>query len=81
VLGRRLLLKEENMVLHWKLPHFVVIKKVVHILLDAGAEVNARGGEYGSALQRASYRGHEEVVQMQLYAGAEGDKSGDVSSK
>jgi hypothetical protein len=30
-------------------------------LLDAGAEVNAQGGEYGNALQAASARGREQV--------------------
>jgi ankyrin repeat protein len=36
------------------------------MLLDKGAEVNAQGGEYGNALQAASRRGHETVVQMLL---------------
>jgi hypothetical protein len=33
-------------------------------LLDEGAEVNAQGGGYGNALQAASSRGHEKVVQI-----------------
>ncbi|KAK3615213.1 hypothetical protein LTR22_027516 [Elasticomyces elasticus] len=45
-------------------------EKVVQVLLDAGAEVNAQGGQYGNALQAASLGGHEKVVQMLLEAGA-----------
>ncbi|KAK5943798.1 hypothetical protein PMZ80_003079 [Knufia obscura] len=45
-------------------------EKVVQILLDQGADVNAQGGKYGNALQAASQRGHEKVVQMLLKQGA-----------
>jgi hypothetical protein len=37
---------------------------VVQILLDQGADIDAQGGEYGKALQAASFGGHEKVVQM-----------------
>jgi ankyrin repeat protein len=37
---------------------------VVKMLLDKGADVNAQGGEYGSALQAASDRGHKAVVKL-----------------
>jgi len=43
---------------------------VVQMLKDAGANVNAQGGEYGNALQAASMGGHEKVVQMLTDAGA-----------
>ena len=33
-------------------------------LIDANADVNAQEGYFGSALQAASYHGHETVVQM-----------------
>jgi hypothetical protein len=33
------------------------------MLLDKGAGVNAQGGRYGNALQAASAKGHETVVQ------------------
>ncbi|KAK2732851.1 hypothetical protein FQN57_002463 [Myotisia sp. PD_48] len=61
------------------------VQPVVRILLDSGANVNAQGGEYGNALQAASwegheggghalyaasFEGHEEVVQMLLDSGA-----------
>ncbi|OAG18855.1 hypothetical protein CC77DRAFT_938961, partial [Alternaria alternata] len=36
--------------------------RILRSLLDAGAEVNAQGGEYGAALQAASARGREQVV-------------------
>jgi ankyrin repeat protein len=36
------------------------------MLLDRGADVNAQGGHYGSALQAASFGGHENVVRMLL---------------
>jgi hypothetical protein len=40
-------------------------------LLDAGADANAQGGEYGNAQQVASDGGHEKVVQTFLGAGAD----------
>jgi len=39
---------------------------VVQRLLEAGADVNARGGYYGKALQAASAQGHDAVVQLIL---------------
>jgi ankyrin repeat protein len=39
-------------------------------ILKRGADVNAQGGEYGNALQAASYRGHAEIVQLLLNKGA-----------
>jgi ankyrin repeat protein len=41
------------------------------MLLDRGADVNAEGGQYGSALQAASYKGHDKIVQMLLDRGAD----------
>lgn len=37
-------------------------EKVVHLLLEKGADVNAQGGFFGNALQAASHRVHELVV-------------------
>ncbi|KAL9632949.1 MAG: hypothetical protein Q9164_004994 [Protoblastenia rupestris] len=36
-------------------------KKIVEILLEKGADINAQGGYYGNALQAASFRGHEQI--------------------
>jgi ankyrin repeat protein len=44
--------------------------KVVQLLVDNGADVNAQGGKYGNALYAASGRGYEEVVQLLLEQGA-----------
>lgn len=44
--------------------------KMVHTLLDKGANVNAQGGVYGNALQAASHSGHEKVVQILVEKGA-----------
>jgi ankyrin repeat protein len=41
------------------------------LLLERGAEVNALSGRYGNALQVASVRGHEVVVQTLIDAGAD----------
>ncbi|KAJ6505881.1 ankyrin repeat-containing domain protein [Mycena vitilis] len=46
----------------------------VVIVLKHGAEVNATGGIYGSALQAASVKGHEEIVRVLL------DHSADVNA-
>jgi len=44
---------------------------VVQQLLDRGADVNARGGLYGSAVSAASYGGHYQVMQLLLDKGAD----------
>ena len=40
--------------------------RVVQMLLDKGADVNAQGGEYGSALQAALYGGESGTVTIKL---------------
>ncbi|PGH28581.1 hypothetical protein GX50_08674, partial [[Emmonsia] crescens] len=50
-------------------------EEVVQMLLDSNADVNAQGGEYGTALQAASHRGHEKVVQMLL------DRDADINAR
>lgn len=45
--------------------------KVVQMLMDAGADVNAQGGGYGNALQAAPWGGHDKVAQMLMDAGAD----------
>jgi len=47
------------------------------MLLDKGAEVNAQGGRYGNALNAASQRGHEKVIQMLLDKGVEVNAQGE----
>jgi hypothetical protein len=42
----------------------------VRRLLEKGADINARGGPYGSALNAAAYGKHQSVVKMLLNAGA-----------
>jgi hypothetical protein len=46
------------------------LSTIARLLLDEGANVNTQGGEYGNALQAASERGHEQVVEILLDAGA-----------
>jgi ankyrin repeat protein len=41
------------------------------VLVDKGADVNAQGGEYGSALQVAVARGHTEMAQLLVDKGAD----------
>jgi ankyrin repeat protein len=43
---------------------------MAELLLEKGADVNARGGDYNNALQAASYGGHEQIVKMLLDKGA-----------
>lgn len=49
----------------------VGLHKSAQMLLDEGANVNARDGNYGNALQAASFGGHIQVVQMLLDKGAD----------
>ena len=45
-------------------------------LLKMGADVNAIGGQYGTALQAASSSGHESIVQLLLEQGADANVMG-----
>jgi ankyrin repeat protein len=47
------------------------VPAVVERIMARSFDVNAQGGNYGNALQAASYRGHGTVVKMLLDAGAD----------
>jgi ankyrin repeat protein len=46
------------------------------LLLDRGADVNANGGSYSTALQAAAIRGHDQIVQLLLDRGADVNANG-----
>ncbi|KAK3171221.1 hypothetical protein OEA41_003305 [Lepraria neglecta] len=50
-------------------------EKIVQILLEKDADVNAEGGKYGTALTAASEGGHEKIVQILL------EKDADVNAE
>jgi ankyrin repeat protein len=52
----------------------------VRLLIENGANVNAQGGKYKTALQAASARGHNRVVQLLLDAGANVNTHGGIDS-
>jgi ankyrin repeat protein len=52
--------------------------KIVHILLEKGANVNAAGGKYGSPLQEAAAQGHIEIIGTLLEKGANVNAAGGV---
>ncbi|PSN59255.1 purine and uridine phosphorylase [Corynespora cassiicola Philippines] len=54
------------------LGHWVVVKR----LLAEGAYVNAQGGDYGNALQSALARGHKDIVELLVKAGADVNAQG-----
>jgi hypothetical protein len=55
--------------------------EAVRLLLESGADVNARGGDDGSALQAASAGGHDQIVQRLLESGADVNaRGGDYGS-
>ncbi|KAF7972345.1 hypothetical protein HWV62_18116 [Athelia sp. TMB] len=45
--------------------------EICQLLLELGADVNGTGGEYGTALQAASYKNHPEICQLLLERGAD----------
>ena len=45
-------------------------KDIMSLLLDRGANINAVGGDYGTALASAAYRGYQEAVSLLLDRGA-----------
>ncbi|KAF8217285.1 ankyrin repeat-containing domain protein [Mycena galopus ATCC 62051] len=45
------------------------LEKIVRLLIDHGADLNAQGWEYGTALADASYSGRESIVQLLLENG------------
>ncbi|KAK6977750.1 ankyrin repeat-containing domain protein [Favolaschia claudopus] len=49
--------------------HMKMLSRLQHVK-GTGADVNAQGGEYGSALQAAAYLGHENIVYILLDKGA-----------
>ena len=54
----------------------VILKEIVQMLLERGADVNAEGGGYGNALQSASHNDHQEIVQVLLKRGADVNAQG-----
>jgi ankyrin repeat protein len=44
---------------------------VARELINKGADVNAQGGVYGSALQAASAKGYFEIIELLLEKGAD----------
>jgi ankyrin repeat protein len=54
---------------------YSVISKNHKLLLDKGADVNAQGGKYGTALYAAASEGQADIVQLLL------DKDADVNAQ
>jgi len=44
---------------------------IVESLMEQGADVNADGGKFGTALQAASAKGHQSIVEILIKAGAD----------
>ena len=50
--------------------------EIIRLLLDKGADVNIQGGEYGTALRAAAYRGKVELIHLLLDKGADVNAQG-----
>jgi len=46
------------------------------LIVEAGADVNAQDGQYGTALQAASFEGHDKTVELLLSKGADVNAQG-----
>ena len=57
-------------------PSLIGLVESAQVLLENGADVNAQGGFYGTALQAASSGGHDQVVQRLLEHGADVNAQG-----
>ena len=58
-------------------PSLYGLTEIVELLIiDKGADVNARGGPFGNALQAASLRGYEKIVDVLLNNGADVNAQG-----
>ena len=60
--------------------HFAVRRRydqIVQLLLNQGADINARGGDHGNALCTAIYNGDDKLVQILLDRGADIDTQRD----
>ena len=49
---------------------------ISQLLIDEGADVNAQGGEYGNALQAASFGGDETIAKLLVDNGADVNAQG-----
>jgi ankyrin repeat protein len=48
------------------------------MLIEKGPDVNAQGGIYGNALQAASLKGNDEIVEMLIEKGADVNAQGGI---
>ncbi|KAJ7117179.1 hypothetical protein C8R44DRAFT_926117 [Mycena epipterygia] len=76
----KLLIEKENAIDEdWKPLHAASSEgheQIIRLLLQRGVDVNAQGGEYGSALQAASYHGRDKIVQLLIECGADVNTEG-----
>ncbi|KAF5348201.1 hypothetical protein D9758_014664 [Tetrapyrgos nigripes] len=56
----------------------VNLPNMISSMIENGADVNAQGGEYGNALQAASYRREVDIVKLLLENGADVNAQGGV---
>ncbi|OCL00528.1 uncharacterized protein K441DRAFT_719562, partial [Cenococcum geophilum 1.58] len=54
--------------------------RAVELLLNKDADVNAKEGDYGNALQAASQEGHSAIVKLLLSKGADVNARGDYGN-
>jgi hypothetical protein len=69
----------EGAATHSRRLHLEATRRVVQVLLNKGAKVNAQGGHYGNALQASSVleTGDEAVMKMLLNKGSEVNAQGE----
>ncbi len=70
------MLRVDILAMHFRQPVIGGQQAITELLIANGANVNAEGGQYGNALQAASYQGHQAIAELLIAMGADVNAQG-----